>query len=314
MENFKKKSLLELKKMSLIELNKYKSDLREYEYNNNIPLNYDAIKIRERIHFLVTTILKIDRILSSHEKITIMKDLRTKNKEGQIYACTHIGGNDVHRLVEAINDSSYIFFGDPGVAYIDPVGFLLFMNGTIYVHTREKLDRKIGYERSLELLNHNGKLIIFPEGAWNIDSNLPVAKTFKGATKMAYETGREITPVAIEQYGNEFIVNIGENYKIDKDNYDEEQERIKLRDTLATLKWEIWESIGIQNRSDIEVMSEVEFAQGVVDLLDSHYGYKLSDVYETRYLDKEKEEQLSIMEDLDRIDNINIERQLKRVR
>ena len=212
MEKFEKKSLLELKRMSLVELNKYMSDKREYEYNNNIPLNYDAIEIRKRIHFLVTTILKIDRIINAHEKITIMNDLRTRKEEGQIYACTHIGGNDVHRLVEAINDSSYIFFGDPGVAYTDPVGFLLYMNGTIYVHTREKLDRKIGYERAVELLNHGGKLIIFPEGAWNIDTNLPVAKTFKGATRMAYETGRDITPVAIEQYGNEFIVNIGENY------------------------------------------------------------------------------------------------------
>ena len=56
MEKFEKKSLLELKRMSLVELNKYMSDKREYEYNNNIPLNYDAIEIRKRIHFLVTTI------------------------------------------------------------------------------------------------------------------------------------------------------------------------------------------------------------------------------------------------------------------
>lgn len=313
MEKFEKKSLLELKRMSLVELNKYMSDKREYEYNNNIPLNYDAIETRKRIHFLVTTILKIDRIIDAHEKITIMNDLRTRKEEGQIYACTHIGGNDVHRLVEAINDSSYIFFGDPGVAYTDPVGFLLYMNGTIYVHTREKLDRKIGYERAVELLNHGGKLIIFPEGAWNIDTNLPVAKTFKGATRMAYETGRDITPVAIEQYGNEFIVNIGENYKVDSNNYNEAEERDKLRDKLATLKWDIWETRDLESRDTIEIVSEHDFAQRIVDLLSDHYGYDLQGVYDTRYQDLDMMEQKQVEEDLRRISVELIEKEYQRV-
>ena len=45
MEEFNKKSLLELKKISLEELEKYQQELRKYEYDNDIPLK--GIELRE---------------------------------------------------------------------------------------------------------------------------------------------------------------------------------------------------------------------------------------------------------------------------
>lgn len=60
---------------------------------------------------------------------------------------------------------------------------------------------------------------------------------------MAKEAGVHIVPIAVEQYGNKFYFNIGENYGIAKNTTKSEAElNRELRDKLATLKWQLLES------------------------------------------------------------------------
>ena len=144
-------------------------------------------------------------------------------------------------------------------------------------------DRKIAKERAIELLKNKGNLLIFPEGAWNLSPNLPVMKLFSGTVKMALETGAEIVPIAIEQYEKRFYVNIGENIKItDRGATSVQYYNEKLRDAMATLKWEIWEYQGIKKRE--ECPTEEEFIAEIMGRSD--YVYKVEDVYETMYRDK----------------------------
>ena len=93
MEEFKKISLLEKRKLAIEDLIKYYSELRKYEYDNGYELKH--IELRKKIHFLVSIILEIDQILSK-EKIAVLNDLHNMNNDKpKIFACTHIGGNDV---------------------------------------------------------------------------------------------------------------------------------------------------------------------------------------------------------------------------
>lgn len=58
--------------------------------------------------------------------------------------------------------------------------------------------------------------------------------------------------MAAEQYGKRFKINIGSNFDMDKFGSDasEKTRAINcLRDTLATLKWEIWESEPLAERA-----------------------------------------------------------------
>ena len=94
----------------------------------------------------------------------------------------------------------------------------------------------------------------FPEGTWNLSPNLPVLPCYWGIVDVARKGNAIIVPVAAEQYGKHFKVNIGKN--IDMNLYGEgtlEKTRAinDLRDTLATLKWEIWESMPIQKRNEL---------------------------------------------------------------
>ena len=218
MERFEKKGLLEL---------------RKYEFDNSVQLK--GIKLRQKIHKFLLSIIKIDRVLAK-EKLIIVDDKREKTDKPIIYACTHIGGNDIQRTFEAIKEHAYLFLGDPEGLYKDISGLLLYLNGVICMETGVKNDRYIAKERAIELLKNGGDLLIYPEGAWNITENLPVMKLYTGTIKMAIETNAEIIPIAIEQYDDTFYVNIGKNIKVNSNGSVKEQ-NLDLRDALATLKW-----------------------------------------------------------------------------
>lgn len=63
-----------------------------------------------------------------------------------------------------------------------------------------------------------------------------------GIIDIAKKTGAIIQPVAVEQYGKHFKINIGENFdtSLYGENSKEKRRAIReLRDMLATLKYEI---------------------------------------------------------------------------
>lgn len=277
MSKTRKLNYIKKYKMSLEQLKNYYLNLRQYEYNNNIPIK--GIKIRKFIHKIPLTMVKLERFFLK-EKVTVIADKSNKNNKPIIYACTHIGGNDIQRVYEAINSPAYLFLGDPGEAYRDLTSVLLLFNGAIYLETDNKSDRHIAKQRAIELLNRGGNLYIFPEGAWNIFENLPVMGLFNGTVKIAQETGADIIPIAVEQIENEFLVNIGENISIGK-NDDINTANNNLRDTLATLKWEIWENEGVFSRDVIANETTESFQQNIIKRC--KYNFTVEDVYSTMY-------------------------------
>jgi len=282
MAEFKKKTILELRKLEQKELEKYYIELRKYKFIQNIPLK--GINFRNMIHDFLLLIVKIDRLLQK-EKIEKIQDDRIDTKAPKIYACTHIGGKDIERSFEVIKDSCYLFLGDPGEVYRNSVGLLLYLNGVICLETRDKDDRKIAKKRAIELLKNGGNLLIYPEGAWNISENLPVMKLFNGTVEIAIETNAEIIPIAIEEYNNTYYFAIGKN--INYSGCSEEQKQAltnELRDVLSTLKYNIWEHFSQTKRNDINQNYSDDFAKYIVDKCE--YGYTVQDVIETRYHDK----------------------------
>lgn len=279
---FKKKSLLEIRNMTIDEVSKYYVELRKYEYDNKIPLK--GINIRNKIHKLLVELVRIERKLND-ETLMVINDERVKSENSKIYVCTHAGGNDIQRTFEAIKEPAYLFLGDPKEAYRDATGLLLYFNGVICMESSDKTDRKIAKERAIELLNKGGNLLIYPEGAWNITPNLPVMKLFKGAVTMAKETGADIIPVAIEQYENNFFVSIGKNIIMDdvKDMSIVEINHI-VRNMMATQKWNIWERMGTHSRKNVACTTLEEFQEEIVNKCE--YDFTIQDVLDTMYKDK----------------------------
>lgn len=280
-----KLNLFQKRQMAIEELIKYYSELRKYEYKNGVKLK--GIDARKKVHFLVDIILKIDQILS-REEIIILNDLHnTNSKKPRIYACTHIGGNDIQRTFQVIKEPAYLMLGDPGILYKMPIYQGLKLNGVIPLETEDREDRKIAYNRSLELLNKGGNLLIYPEGAWNVSPNLVVMKIFNGTVRMAQETGAEIIPIGVEQYDKSFYFNIGENYTIPRDSSKSVNElRDELRDKLATLKWDIMESQPKLDRSRIPDNYLQEFQDEIIARCNYGYGFSLEDALRESFHDK----------------------------
>ena len=121
--------------------------------------------------------------------------------------------------------------------------------GVLWIDTSDKQDRKNSFQLMVKYLKQGVSIIIFPEGIWNLTENLPMMKLFPGAVQAAQASDVPIVPIGIEQRGKHFILNVGEEFSV-KD-MDEKQAVQVLRDTLATLKWEIWESLPREKRQDI---------------------------------------------------------------
>ncbi len=306
MSDFEYKNFFELRKMSLAAVKKYHLEKRSYENQNGIEEK--NIILKKILHPFPYIAIVTDRIISGNKVITL-SDKREKTDNPIIYACAHCHPEDPTTAFEVIKEHAYLFLGDPEDVYQKIEGLLLELNGVINVETRVKQsyieellnlnliqeeeienlkeiikkDRKLAYSKAVEILKKNTNLLIFPEGAVNITPNLPVMKLYPGTVKMALETGAEIVPIALERYGNRFYANIGHNIKVtDRGAESVQYYNSKLRDDLATLKWEIWEYQGIKKRS--ECPTEEAYIDEVMGT--SSFIYSVEDIYETMYHDK----------------------------
>lgn len=306
MSNFEYKSFFELQKMPLAAVKKYHLEKRKYEYENGILEK--GIGLKKAIHIFPLAAVALDRTLS-HNKLITLQDKRVKTDKPIIYACAHCHPEDPATALEAIKEHSYLFLGDPEDVYQRFEGLLLALNGVVCLETRVKEsfinellelgllkpdeveefkkiiknDRRLAYKKSVEILKRGANLLIFPEGAVNLTPNLPIMGLYPGAVKMALETGAEIVPMALERYNNRFYVNIGENIIVtDRGDTSVLYYNEKLRNAMATLKWEIWEYQGTKDRT--ECPTEEEFINQIMGTSD--FIYSEEDIYETMYHDK----------------------------
>lgn len=245
-----------------------KEDLPEY-YRLKRKYNYDNKKLvngtwwRDMLHPILVKLISLNRRFIDKQQLTIINDARTNKNEKNfiqrvfpfiknsknkpvIYAITHIDKFDYQVVSEAIKEHQYPFAGDPETMYRTLDGTFLELNGIIYCDTESKEDRHIAKETAIETLKQGHNLLIYPEGVWNLTSNLLMLPLFPGIIEMAKETGCDIVPVAIERYDKEYKVNIGSEFNVNnylKNGLTEDEIRIKLRDEMATLKWDIMQTI-----------------------------------------------------------------------
>lgn len=245
-----------------------KDDLPEY-YRLKRKYNYDKKKLvsgtwwRDMLHPILVKLISLNRRFIDKQQLNIINDARTKKNEKKfiqrvlpfikapkskpvIYAITHIDKYDYQVVSEAIKEHQYPFAGDPETMYRTLDGTFLELNGVIYCDTESKEDRHIAKETAIETLKQGHNLLIYPEGVWNLTSNLLMLPLFPGIIEMARETGCDIVPVAIERYDKEYKINIGSEFDVNsylKSGLTEDEIRIKLRDEMATLKWDIMQTI-----------------------------------------------------------------------
>ena len=106
MDTFKKLNLIEKRKMAIEELVNYYAEYRIYCYNKGDKLK--GIELRKKIHPIINLILKIDEVLFKEENIIVANENKAKEGVPKIFACIHIGGNDIKKRSKLLYSFSYI--------------------------------------------------------------------------------------------------------------------------------------------------------------------------------------------------------------
>lgn len=203
-----------------------------------------TLEQRKKYHEVILGIYKTKNRLGgfSHE---LIKDERTKTDRPIIFAVTHVGKFDIEVISPAIKDHYYLLSGDYEHLQGTIDSPFLFANGVFYFNEKDKEDRKLVSQKMINHLKSGGNLMYFIEGTWNLSPNLPLLPCYWGIVDIAKEGNAIIVPVACEQYGKQFKINIGQNFDMlnyGNGNLEKTRAITDLRDTLATLKWEIWET------------------------------------------------------------------------
>ena len=221
--------------------------------NENSLFGKLSLKSRQRLHKFVLLVYTIKNHLGGFSYETI-KDKRETTDRPVIFAVTNVGKFDIEVVSEAIKDHYYLLSGDFKHLQGTIDASFLELNGAIYFNEYIKEDRADASRRMIEHLKSGGNLMYFPEGTWNLSPNLPMLPCYWGIVQIAQKSNAIIVPVATEQYEKRFKINIGSNFDMQKFG-SEPEEKLKainaLRDVLATLKWEIWETEPLTKRCDI---------------------------------------------------------------
>lgn len=296
----RKRTLQFLKNYIMLEQRELELYLRRYRVEKYAEIHKTKIPWwRAPIHYFLVGVLIVLRLFAKRQ-VKVISDKRIPTDKPVLYACTHIGAHDVEATFEAIKTPCYLFMADAREIYRTLDGMMLYLNGVIFFDTEDKEDKRVAKARALSLLKAGGRLLIYPEGAWNITENEIVMPLYAGTAEMAILTGAEIVPMAIERYGERYMAAIGKNLSAEGLKVEDKYELTnQLRDVLADLKWLIWENEGIQPRQELPENYSEWFLNDVMHC--EAATYTLEDVLATRFRTKEMKELEEVRHHLDKV-------------
>lgn len=242
---------------------------------------------------LLKCVLLVQRKVVGFQTEVIHRERLNSNKP-VIFAVTHIGKWDIEIVNEQIPSHFHIVMSDFLNTYGKISGIFVTCTGVIWVNEHSTEDKHNTKEIMKKVLAQNDSVMIFPEGAWNLYEAEIIKDIAYGAADVAIQTKVDIIPIAVEQYDKRFVINVGLPLRFQ--NYYENKEILTsvLRDTMATLKWEIWEREGVQSR---EIIPELYWDDFIVQRMKEWEGCSMTEQMLT-FISRERLEYWSVQRDL----------------
>ena len=298
-----------------VAFNEYKIHKKEI-IDNNLPL--PGAKA-QKYYFPLTQFLLRMITLFGGESISFLNNKKIVTPKGRpiIFANTHKFKPDIEKTTISINKPSAFMASDFINSYKNINGWYFGTRPTVFVDPYDKEDKNYSYKMMVRYLKEGYNFMIYPEAVWNLSENRIVLGTFLGTVKAALETNAVIVCTAIERYGKKYIINRNGYFDpmlILKKHTDKSYNELsilpecadllksiliecnnELRDTMATLTFEIWEDhankFGVESRKDLPN----DYWESFVSFLTGEWpGYKMSNNVEQRYHSKEEIEQKQI--------------------
>lgn len=197
-------------------------------------------KFRRLIH---PTLLKVLKSTRKH-------NLRIVNEqpdvEQAIYVVNHYDVNDIPVALESIGKHTYVLISNED--RFTPGGFMLSLNGAVWFKRTKKKSRQKAAKKVLKHLAKGHRVLVYPEATWNLSPNLLMLPMNYGVIGFSQDTNVPLFSIGTYDNDNNYNVKFGELFYPKNDKIEEIK---KLRDALATIRFELMSEFPITKRADI---------------------------------------------------------------
>ena len=232
------------------------------------------VAIRRLIHPYVILLTRF-RV---HYHITLQNEVSFASKRPVIYAVNHTNSRDIPLACRAAGKHCVVLIGKQPLYFSDRLFFWL--NGAIWVDRKNKQDMNRAKEDIIRVVKKKQSVIWFPEGTWNQSDNLLMLPMKWGIIDVAQKAGAIIVPVVLD-YENEndrCTALVGNT--INPDEYSLADGINYLRDSMASLRWSLWETKGRFSRAEIDIDKERQsFRQDIEDYPPLDWEYEQSIIF-----------------------------------
>lgn len=197
-------------------------------------------------------------------KVETVNDCTLLPNKPIIFVPNHSAFTDTPIALRITKRRSYIFSGKQNLAFIDWVFFML--NGVIWVDRKSKEDTAASKDALLEYLAKGQSILWFPEGTWNLTPNLLMLPMKWGIIDIARQADAQIIPMALDYDREQNLCRVKFGSPITGDMLADKAEAIRdLRDTIATLRWDLMCSQPVLHRSELSPQQMKEEMYKVIE-------------------------------------------------
>ena len=189
-----------------------------------------------------------------------------------LFVGNHYCGNDITVACNAIRGRAQIVAGKQPMTPVDE--FFLKANGVIFVDRLNREDTAACKRAMAAQLRAGENVVIFPEGTSNVSDALLMYPMKWGVIDVAQQTGAQIIPMVLHYDKERMECHVRFCPPMVADGMTKAEGIRLLRDTMAAVRWSIFEAGGLHSRAALDIAEE---CRKNMELLLS---YKLLD-YET---------------------------------
>ena len=167
-------------------------------------------------------------------------------KQKCIFVANHFCSDDIPTAISVLKKHFYVLVD--AIDRYNVNGLMLRFNGVVWVDRADRADRRSAAEEMTEHIRLGHRVLVYPEGLWNVTPHLPVLPLYGGAVRMSQQTGVPIVPVYFLFRDGECRCKIGDAfYPAD----DTAQAVAELRDRMATAYDDLLGQFPPEKRDDL---------------------------------------------------------------
>ena len=200
-----------------------------------------------------------------------------------IFACNHSGPQDTVMVMRATGVHSYILLGRQRLRAVDQ--FFFSANGAVWVDRQNKADMAAVKGALYQQLVHGNNIMWFPEATWNLTPSLLMLPMRWGIIETARNAGAQIIPMALDYDRDKKVCLAKFGVPMADQMLESNSEAITdLRDTMATLRWELMQtSQSLTHRSQVTpAQLETEMQRPLQEYPTLDWDYERSIIFKPR--------------------------------